>query len=152
VSESREIARFGGMRLFFVPASHPTADLEIVAAWLGLAVWLGFLFAPLDLVAGFFPECRFRAATGMACMTCGTTRAFLALGDGEFLQAMRMNPLVTLLSLLGLLYVPVAWFVWLARRPRPRLGFTSRRAAWIFAVVAAVLVLVNWSFLIVDGR
>ncbi len=37
--------------------------------------------------------CPFRAISGIPCPGCGMTRAFLALAEGDFLGALRFNPL-----------------------------------------------------------
>lgn len=37
--------------------------------------------------------CPFRILAGLACPGCGTTRSFFALGSGQVLTALRLNPL-----------------------------------------------------------
>ena len=39
------------------------------------------------------PACVFRAATGVPCPTCGTTRGVFALLHGDLRSALRFNPL-----------------------------------------------------------
>ena len=58
--------------------------------------------------------CLFRNATGLPCPTCGSTRAALAVADGRLLDAVMLNPLMTVGILVGVL--------WLALR----VGFACR--------------------------
>lgn len=144
--------RLGPLRLRFLPAQHPTADIEIAAAVVGLLVVAGLLFLPLGRLAALAPGCRFHEFTGWPCATCGITRGLVALGAGNWREGLRCNPLLVGGFLLFLGYAAVAALLWLFRLPRPRLELTSRRSRLtvLLAVVAAVLA--NWAFLIADGR
>jgi hypothetical protein len=94
--------------------------------------------------------CTFKALTGWACMTCGTTRALAHLFQLDVAGALAMNPLATL-GVVGL----VPWALAdLALVPRgraldvelaPPLGHVVR-----VAVVAAILA--NWVYLLAVGR
>ena len=42
---------------------------------------------------GFFPQCTFRALTGLICPGCGTTRALHQLFHGHLEAAFMLNPL-----------------------------------------------------------
>lgn len=68
--------------------------------------WLPFvlLLAAITLVslAGMLsysdarlPSCRFKEFLGLPCPTCGGTRAFAALSQGDLAGALRLNPLAT---------------------------------------------------------
>lgn len=61
------------------------------AAGLGLEAWLH----------RSIETCIFHGVTGLPCPGCGSTRAFRCLAQGEFLQALRFNPLVSSLALIG---------------------------------------------------
>ncbi len=56
-------------------------------------------------VAKLYPACPIRQHLGILCPGCGATRALAALLHGDLLQALRLNPLTTLLLPLALLYV-----------------------------------------------
>ncbi len=144
--------RLGPLRLWLFPADHPTADIEIAAAVVGLVAVAALLLLPLASLAALMPGCRFHELTGWPCATCGITRGLVALGRGEWRHALRANPLLVsgTLALLG--YAAVAAVLWVLRLPRPRIGLATRgaRLAALLAVVAAVLV--NWAFLLADGR
>lgn len=144
--------RLGPLRLRLFPADHPTADIEIAAAVVGLLALAALPFVPLAILAALMPGCRFHELTGWPCATCGITRGIVALGAGEWRTALRANPLLVsgTLALFG--YAAVAAVLWAFRLPRPRIGLATRgaRLAALLALVAAVLV--NWAFLVADGR
>jgi hypothetical protein len=97
---------------------------------------LAFVYAPLGVAAwwaaralmrdpGDRGACLLLEATGVACPTCGGTRAVLALGRGDLPAAVIENPLVAAGALLlGF------WFLYaVAATARPRLRVTPRLAA-----------------------
>ena len=141
-----------GWRLWKIPPGDPTADIEIVVALLGLLGFAMIGLVPLEWVVPWLGTCRFHEMTGNPCPTCGITRGVLELSAGHPLAGLRQNPLIVGILLAGLIYTPVAWWMWLTSRPRWRLVSTSRRAriAWAIAGVAALLG--NWAFLVLDGR
>jgi hypothetical protein len=151
VEASREWRR-GPLRLRFLPAEHPTADIEVAAAVVGFLILAGLLFLPLGSLAALTPGCRFHEFTGWPCATCGVTRGLVALGAGHWREALRCNPLLVGGFFVFLAYAALAALLWLFRLPRPRLELASRgaRLTLLLAVVAAVLA--NWAFLIADGR
>lgn len=141
-----------GFRFYTVAPGEPSADLEVVIACLGaLALAFGFL-VPLEWVKPFLGPCKFKMITGIPCGTCGATRAIEALFSGRVAEFVRINPFFSIATLAGIAYVPVAWIVWLAGMPRPRLGIPSKRGRWIFVFTLVVLFFVNWAYLIFEGR
>lgn len=64
--------------------------------WGGVALLLLGLAPIGGRLAGALPACPFRTLIGLPCMSCGTTRAALALAALEPLAALRLNPLATL--------------------------------------------------------
>jgi hypothetical protein len=62
-----------------------------------LAVLAAIPFAPA--LAPFAPACPLRAWTGIPCLTCGGTRAKVALAGGDVFAAFAANPLVTLAAI-----------------------------------------------------
>ena len=143
---------FGPLRFRLVSAGDPTADLEIFAALGGTIAIAVALLLPLETVAGFLGGCRFKSAIGLPCMTCGATRALAALSRLEILAALRLQPLVASAAIVAALYTPIAWVSWLLRLPRLRIGSSSRRAFWALLVAGAAAILVNWAYLMFDGR
>ena len=111
-----------------------------VAAFTGAAVWLG-----TGLV---WPRCPFLAVTGFPCLTCGATRALIALGHGDFLRALFWNPLASL-ALSGVIAFDLYAIVVLLRRSaRLRLvEWTNSEKRAVRVAVVAVIAL-NWIYLL----
>ena len=82
------------MRLLWRRRSANEPDHELIwlavsaASIAGAAVWLGLALP--------WPRCAFLAVTGLPCVTCGATRSMIALLHGNFLGALRWNPLASL--------------------------------------------------------
>lgn len=73
---------------------HPDRQLGLL--WAAAAVGLVAL-APLGpVLAAVLPACPFRAAFGLPCVSCGATRAALALARGDLATALAFNPLAAL--------------------------------------------------------
>ena len=112
------------------------------AGLVGVAVFQG---VSVDLV------CPFRALTGIPCPTCGATRALAALASGRFVEAVRLNPLVVALLVLGALYLVYAALVTLTSKRRLHVRFTPYE--WNrLRVLTLAATLATWVFLIVDRR
>jgi Protein of unknown function (DUF2752) len=125
-------------------------DYEALFGLVALAaVGLGWLAAPHlhALPIG----CAFKAVTGWPCVTCGGTRAVVALAGGELLSATRANPLVT-----GTVLAITGWAPWALATAAfgwPRLRVVLRpEVAGVARVVAVALASSTWLFLILDGR
>jgi hypothetical protein len=70
------------------------ADRVVAALWAVTSV-AAIAAAPLALaLAAHVPACPLRRWTGIACLSCGGTRAMLALARGDLPQALAFNPLV----------------------------------------------------------
>ncbi len=144
--------RRGPVVLRLWPATHPTADVEVVTAIFGALLWAALLALPLERLAPLAGECRFRSWTGHPCLTCGATRAVLALAHGDVGGALAMNPLVGALLVALLAAAAPAALAWALRWPRPRLApaGTGARRALVALVVAALAA--NWIYLLAVGR
>ena len=120
--------------------------LAIAAAW---AIAQYFHWLP-----NVFSLCLFKSITGLACPGCGTTRAGLALLDGNFSAALGTNPLgiitIVLLTLSTLLF---AYDVFTHEKILLTTAQKTERALKnprVFISVIA-LILMNWSWSIVKG-
>jgi hypothetical protein len=93
------------------------------------------------------PVCSFRELLGVPCLTCGSTRALVALARMDVGAAFGWNPLVAGAGILFIVGGVVALGAALAggevRAPRPA---PALRAALALAVAA------NWVFLVAAGR
>ena len=91
--------------------------------------------------------CLLKRLTGAPCLTCGSTRAAMALLRGGVSEAIHIQPLMASLIVLA---VPLggAWLasaVFLRRVPRVQLTRWEMRIAIVGAVL---LLLLNWLWLI----
>ena len=102
-------------------------------------------FAPA--LARGLPPCPFHALLGIPCLTCGSTRALLALARFDLGTAFSWNPLAAAAGILfavgGLAALGVALAGRCVEVPRPTPAF---RAALALAICA------NWVFLVAAGR
>ncbi len=120
---------------------------------------LAFVYAPLGLAAWWLIEhqtmidlervaCPLLKHTGIACPTCGGTRAGLALGRLDPGNALAENPLITLL-----LIVLGAWLVYAVLATLlPRLRTTARFTTGerrVLRLLAVCVVMGTWAYEIV---
>jgi len=83
----------------------------------------------------FYPQCPVHHYLHILCPGCGTTRALAAVLHGNFAEAVRINALTTLLTLVALLIYGVAGYRRiLARKP---LRLPQPPPAAIYATLAA---------------
>ena len=122
------------------------ADRQLAALWAAVAVAV-LLAVPLaGLWSSHVPPCPFRVATGVACPSCGSTRAFEALAHGDLAAALAWNPLVVVGSLafvIGGLLAPL-WQRRVGRVP-------DLRGVVVVRVGLVAALLCNWAYLWVRG-
>jgi hypothetical protein len=126
---------------------HERLWLSIALAGAALVVfWIAAGHEELPLIL-----CPFRTITGIPCLTCGGTRALLALVRGDLGTALFWNPLVACAGVVGAAWLVYAAAVTIFRAPRLRIRLGERERtlchAGVWAVVAS-----NWVFLILQGR
>ena len=115
----------------------------------GSAALICVLFSPLAgrLADGMWP-CVFKAITGFACPTCGTTRAAVLLSELDVWTALAHYPLPTVgwMVFIGG-GMSVLFFALLGRTPP---AIPSHLPTWArVSVVSAVLL--NWAYSIATG-
>ncbi len=121
---------------------------QLAFLWGAAAIGTLLLRPVWRVVADWLPGCVFHGWTGIACPTCGTTRAALALMDGQILSAFARNPLAAATAGVFLAGGPVA-LTWAALGwPLPALDGRLPRG-WKIAIVAVILA--NWVYLIAAG-
>jgi hypothetical protein len=91
------------------PKVKQSTVMGLILAGLALAAFVVVaMFDPMQY--GFYPKCMLHSVTGLSCPGCGALRAMHALGQGEFAEAVRLNPLVVLgFPCLGLLFALKKW-------------------------------------------
>ena len=111
-----------------------------LASMVGGGVWLA-LGLP-------WPRCPFLAVTGLPCMTCGATRSTIALLHGDFLAALRWNPLA-FVALCGVVAFDLyALIVVVGGNARLRIvGWTSTEKN-ITRIAVVGLIALNWIYLL----
>lgn len=123
-----------------------TGFIAIAAAW---AIAQFFHWLP-----NVFSLCMFKSITGLACPGCGTTRAGLALLDGNISAALGTNPLgIITIVLLTLSTLVFAYDVFTQEKILLTTAQKTERALkkpGVFISVIA-LILMNWSWSIVKG-
>ncbi len=118
------------------------------------------LFAGLALVAGVVSRfsgldhagiafCYFKALTGYACFTCGSTRALAHLARFDLQSAFAIQPLVTV-GTLGLIVWGLLDALLLLASRRTQLRMEGRVPALVF-IVGLLLALLNWIYLLATG-
>ena len=124
-----------------MPTSRDSTSRGALIPALGVLVGVGVMV----LAARFYeawplrlPTCTFRTLTGLPCVACGGTRAFVSLAQGEWLAAVRFNPLATVAALGS-----VGWAIF-AMVTRRALNLPPKLTVTVFVA----LVLANWAWLI----
>lgn len=102
---------------------------------------LSMIWRPADEPA--FILCPFRAMTGHLCPGCGMTRAFCALGHGEFQRAIHFNGLSPMLYL-TFIVVWVGAAATVFNFPKVRAGVMHLRPNATISVTILALVLIWW--------
>lgn len=63
----------------------------------GVAAAILVVFSPwAETLASAAPACPFKLVAGIPCLTCGATRAAVALAAGNLIEAFSLNPLAAL--------------------------------------------------------
>src|ERR1044071_7989740 len=121
-------------------------------------IWLSVSVLSLGLAAGWlalglpWPRCAFHEITGLPCVTCGMTRCAIEFFHGNFLAALRWNPLV-FIALCGVTAFDLYAFAILASRsPFLRIVFSPQRARTFVRVSAISALLLNWMYLLLHWR
>ncbi len=105
-----------------------------------VALIFAVIWRRLDLP---LPECALRAATGVPCPTCGSTRLLEALGEGDPIGAAAANPLVFAAIVLMILWAVASAAGWRVVATR-----VERR---ILAGIGTVIVVTGWGYSIWRG-
>ncbi len=138
----------GSLRLW-IAERDPSRLVTGPMMFAGLALAAGVVARVSGLDHAGVAFCYFKALTGYACFTCGTTRALAHLARFDVPSAFAVQPLVTA-GTLGL----IAWGLFdallLLVSKRTDLKMSGRVPAVAF-VLGVVLVVLNWLYLLATG-
>lgn len=101
-----------------------------------------------------FTPCLFKSVTGIACPSCGSTRAVSLIIKGQFTASLQVNPLGIVVAAILLLF-PL-WLLYDVLLKKTSLYKSYKyfeqllRIKWI-AVIMAGLILINWAWNINKG-
>jgi Protein of unknown function (DUF2752) len=134
------------MRLRWRHRSAREPDHELI--WLAVSVASiagGVAWLAMSLP---WPRCPFFAVTGLPCLTCGATRSVLAFLHGDFLSALRWNPLVFVAFCALVVFDLYAFIVVAARMPRLRIVEWTGAEKNAARIVVISLLALNWVYLL----
>jgi Protein of unknown function (DUF2752) len=126
---------------------------------LGIAcvVGYGWLYYELKLAneaAASAGACLVKHVTGIPCPSCGTTRSVLAMLQGDWWQALLLNPFGYLIA--AILLLAPGWVLYDLFSKRDTLFHAYQRLEQVllkpfYAVPLVVMVLANWIWNIMKG-
>ena len=125
------------------------AEDRSLALVLATGAAASLLFVPLvPRIAPFVPACALHALTGVPCPACGTTRALVALAQGDPWRALGWNPLATA-SIVVLSAACILLPLWVAlKQPLPRFAPVL---PWRTRGAMVALLTLNWAWLVARG-
>ena len=121
-------------------------ELDHELIWLLVSVTSAVLGAAWMAMHLPWPRCNFRALFGIPCLTCGSTRAAVALLHGDVSAAWAWNPLATAAMLAIAVFDVYAAGVLLSRGPRVRINFGGSK--WPLLTLLFVAGGLNWIYLL----
>ena len=127
-------------------------ELDHELIWFCASV-LSLGFAAAWLTVGLpWPRCAFHNLTSLPCVTCGMTRCGIQFFHGNFLAALKWNPLV-FTALCGVVAFDVYAFATLVTRaPRLRVHISTQRAKTFFRILVVSVLALNWIYLLFHWR
>lgn len=134
------------MRLAWRRRSANEPDHELI--WLAVSVASIALGAAWLMLGLRWPRCPFLALTGLPCVTCGATRSTIAFLHGDFLSALRWNPLALAALCALVVFDLYAAIVLIGRRPRLRIVDWSGKEKNMVRIAAISLLVLNWIYLL----
>ena len=133
------------MRLVRGPASSPSESTVAFGSVSAVALLLARLW-PFEQLPLW--SCPLRRIAGLPCPSCGMTRAFVRVTHGDLAGALKVSPLGLVLALTAALLTAylAARLTLLRRGPVLETSARERRG---LSVLTGLIVLANWSYLLV---
>ncbi len=123
----------------------PTTQRRLWALALSMAA--ATILAQLWLPAQWQLHCGFHSLTGLPCPGCGASRCGLLMIGGHWREAALLQPLFFAGAVVFLSFLPYAIPALLLNWPLPVIQLDNRKERVQFAATIIVLVLVNWTYL-----
>jgi len=140
------------MRLLVKRLSFRDVDYELALGVLFIPLCAAAAWAVAHLPTRFEPICTLHAVSGYPCPTCGTLRCIRHALAGRLGDAFVTQPFVAALMAVALAYSLYSWVVVVGRLPRIRPMHAPRALAWWVGAATVAALLVNWVYLVLDGR
>jgi Protein of unknown function (DUF2752) len=121
-------------------------------------VWLSVSVVSLGMAAAWFalglpwPRCLFHDLTGLPCLTCGMTRCAIQFFHGQFLAALRWNPLIFVALCALAIFHAYAFAVFALRAPRLRIQFQTQKEKHGARMLIIAAFALNWIYLLSHWR
>ncbi len=126
-------------------------NYELIFGVLVIPIAIIFYTAITFIPTRFIPTCRFHEITGLPCPTCGATRAAQLLSSGKIIEAWLMQPLLTTVAFLAIIYSIYSFVVVLGKLPRIRLVNITTQNRNLILLTIAIIILINWIYLALTG-
>ncbi|WP_169311996.1 DUF2752 domain-containing protein [Pseudopedobacter saltans] len=92
--------------------------------------------------------------TTIPCPSCGATRSIISLTKGDFIDALKLNPMGYIIALI-MLIVPIWTTTDILRKSNTLFDFYQKTETYIrkpkYAIPLIVLVIINWIWNIIKG-
>lgn len=135
------------MRIYFERRVPGNVEFGLIYGGITL---IGILAARFLPVYEIVPSCIFKGLFGLPCPTCGATRSILRLAYGDLPGSISMNPMMSLLIILGVLSFAYSLVTLSPLFRRIRVSISVREKFMLRACIIA-LVSANWIYLFRAG-
>jgi hypothetical protein len=138
-------AKGRAVRIRFKERRPGDIEFGIIYGGVGALILIALRYT---VVAQLLPGCVFKGLTSFPCPTCGATRAALLLAHGEVIASLSMNPLLSLCLMAACLVFSYCLLALFLHLPRPFVDMSAREHV-VIRLGAVMLVLMNWSYLVI---
>lgn len=128
--------------------------LILFTACLAGYIWLYFNFAYAGINHSEMEVCLIKHFTNIPCPSCGSTRSVISLTKGNFLEALKINPLGYILSAI-MLMAPIWIVIDVATNRETFFKFYKKIEIFLrqphYAIPLISIVIANWIWNMIKG-